>query len=39
MFVRSDNQLADMFTKPLYPVLFRTNNSKLGVLNIFETQA
>ncbi|KAG7585392.1 Retrotransposon gag domain [Arabidopsis thaliana x Arabidopsis arenosa] len=39
MFVRTDNQLADILTKPLYPSLFRENNSKLGVLNIYEAQA
>jgi len=39
MFVRSDNQLADMLTKPLYLALFRANNTKLGVLNIYEAQA
>jgi len=38
MFVRYDNQLADMFTKPLYPELFRANNIKPGVLNIYEAQ-
>ena len=39
MFVRTDNQLADTLTKPLFPAPFRANNGKLGLLNIYEAQA
>lgn len=35
MFVRTDNQLADVLTKALYPAPFRDNISKMGVHNIY----
>ena len=33
--VRSSHQLADFLTKPLPPVLFQSNISKLNMINIF----
>lgn len=36
MFVRTDNQLADVLTKALYPTPFRDNISKMGIINIYE---
>jgi hypothetical protein len=34
-FVRSENQLADVFTKGLDPKLFEENISKLGLIDIY----
>ncbi|XP_019101803.1 PREDICTED: uncharacterized protein LOC109133271 [Camelina sativa] len=35
MFVRTDNQLADILTKALHPALFSANIGKMGVINIY----
>ncbi|XP_019087389.1 PREDICTED: uncharacterized protein LOC109127270 [Camelina sativa] len=35
MFVRTDNQLADVLTKALHPAPFQANMRKMGVLNIY----
>ncbi|XP_013594420.1 PREDICTED: uncharacterized mitochondrial protein AtMg00810-like [Brassica oleracea var. oleracea] len=35
MYVRTDNQLADVLTKALYPAPFRDIISKMGVLNLY----
>ncbi|XP_019089093.1 PREDICTED: uncharacterized protein LOC109127935 [Camelina sativa] len=37
MFVRTDNQLADILTKALPPALFNANIGKMGVLNIYSS--
>ena len=37
--VSSSKQLANIFTKPLFPHLFHLNLSKLGVLDIFHPPA
>ena len=35
LHVRTENQIADMFTKPLYPALFLTHVRKLALSNIY----
>ena len=35
LHVRTDLQLADLFTKPLYPTPFQRFFGKMGLLNIF----
>lgn len=37
LHVRSEYQLADALTKPLYPTHFHTLVSKMGLLNLYET--
>jgi len=37
MFVRIDNQLADVLTKALHPAPCRENMRKMGVLNIYSS--
>ncbi|KAL1187681.1 Retrovirus-related Pol polyprotein from transposon RE1 [Cardamine amara subsp. amara] len=36
LHVRSEHQLADALTKPLYPTQFHTLISKMGLLNLYE---
>ena len=35
LHVRTENQLADMFTKPLYPAMFLTHIRKMAFSNIY----